>query len=542
MPEIHYFLWPLRALNVIDTDLPATEGALPQVLSTLWDRIAETATQPEAEARIALIDTGVSRRHPNLASRVIAEECLDLVAHPQGAAYDPGLSAAQKRWFFEGLDLSGLGGLDLGIEDRDWLEDLATTLRQTPGVVHPLIDPDELFGAHGTACAGLMVAEPAASAPGRTGPAATQLRGAAPNPDPAVVPLFGVDPFSRLFSIRTGFGDDPEQVIAAFLHAWARGADVIVLPRGLPDPLHGPLPLADHLRAGLEAQGAETRLDLFARLGTDAPGPAPHGPDPHSAEPSPARARAWRVARAVILAVSREVPVICAAGNEGLSQPIYPANLAAEDNGIIAVGAITALGMRAGYSNYGALTVVGPSDDAPVFNRHQFRQPIERARSPALPEGSGRGDLALAPLPGQCTVPLSDLSLVTTDLPGPFGYDDGTRRGLYTEFGGTSGAASLIGGVAALMQRARKAHGQTPLKGPVLKAVLTATSFLNRPVVAVLPRPPEPTETGETATGDFGTPCCDPMNRTDEQHEDLSHFLGAGLPDADLAVASALAL
>ncbi|RYZ34052.1 MAG: peptidase S8, partial [Sphingobacteriales bacterium] len=63
-------------------------------------------------------------------------------------------------------------------------------------------------------------------------------------------------------------------------------------------------------------------------------------------------------------------------------------------------------------------------------------------------------------------IPHSHLSLLTTDLPGSFGYAEGSEPyssvfppldnpglggGYYTSFGGTSGAAALVAGAAALV-------------------------------------------------------------------------------------------
>jgi hypothetical protein len=131
------------------------------------------------------------------------------------------------------------------------------------------------------------------------------------------------------------------------------------------------------------------------------------------------------------------------------------------------------------------------------------------------------------------SVPFAKYTLITTDLPGAFGYaqngqravNHGTRNvGLYTEFGGTSGAASLISGVAALMQRARRAADLPVLGGTQLRKVLTSACFIDRPV-----RP------------GIGTPRPDPMNMAMETHADLSEFFGLGLPDAMVAVGEALA-
>lgn len=518
-----YFLWHLAALNVIDADF--TGSPSPFVASTVWDMILARTKRPDAEARVALIDTGVSCLHPNLASRVIAEDSIDLVTHRFGARYDlPGTDSGEtKRAFFAELDLDGLGPLGLPAFETEYLEDFVAALRGSEGVVRRLIDHDELFGAHGTSCAGLIVAEPGADAAGAGGPLAVTRPGATPSADPAVLPYFGVDPFSRIFSIRTGFDADAEQFIAAFLYAWMKRAEVIVLPRGIPDPVRSRLPVRDYLSASLEKYHNSDIADLFARLD-----PGRGESDPKAEERGFLPARRWDVLRALILAISRRIPVVCAAGNDGESQVIYPASLAEEEGGVIAVGAITTEGYRSGYSNYGGVTLVAPSDDGEVINRQQIRQ------GPSEPD---EADLALVPrqsIPGITQIPYSAMPLITTDLPGAFGYQaDGQRgighaalrQGLYTEFGGTSGAASLIGGLAALMQRARRAAGLPVLDGVQLKNVLIGSCFLDHPV-----RP--------------GTrpPAADPMNAALDIHEDLSHFFGAGLPDAALAVGEALAV
>ena len=522
-----YFLWHLAALNVIDVDFTAP-GA-PAVLSTVWDRILANAAVPAAEAKIALIDTGVSRLHPNLATRVIAADSIDLVTHRFGASYvlpGAGPSAETKRAFFAELDLAELGPLGLSAFETEYLEEYAAALRSSQGAVRHVIDNDELFAAHGTSCAGLMVGEPAlagSSSSGLPGPGAVLEAGAALNGDPAVLPYFGVDPFSRIISIRTGFEADADQFIAALLYAWMKRADVIVLPRGIPDPELSRLPVMDYLSASLESYHNAEVADLFARLnvaGTD--------PDPKAPETGFLPRRRWEVLRALMLAIGRKIPIICAAGNDGESQPIYPASLAGAGNGIIAVGAITAEGYRSGYSNYGNLTLVAPSDDGEVLNCHQIRQPRP---APAEKDQTFAAEISA---PGEVKIPYAELALITSDLPGAFGYagegqravnSSAERQGLYTKFGGTSGASALIGGLAALVQRARRAAGLPALDGLALKTVLTEASALDRPV-----KP--------------GTriPTPDPMNTAIEVHEDLSHFFGAGLPDAGIAVSLALSM
>ncbi|MGP3696726.1 S8 family serine peptidase [Rhodobacter sp. NSM] len=539
IPPRYYWLWHLAALNVLDGDFgqpiepipPLSESALrevpaPQIRSTVWDRIdGGTAT-------VALIDTGVSRVHPNLRSRVDADRSIDFTSHRYGAQSVPVGDASPStregsRAFFPDLDLDGLQPLQLSSHEQDFLEALVEDLRQSKGVTRHLLDGDESFAAHGTACAGLIVGEPAAVAEGSTEalPPESAFPDGVPNPDGNLLPYFGVDPFSRLISIRTSFESDPYQFITAFLYAWQHKVDVIVLPRGLPDPVRGPLQPKEDLKADLETWKSRHAADLFQRLQVLGNGAG----DPYAAQTGFQPDRPWKILCHLIQAISRHIPVVCAAGNDGESQLIYPANLADDSNGIIAVGAVTAEGLRSGYSSYGeGLTLVAPSDDYPVYNRHQRRQntfdPLMALHDHSV--GAGK------------THVYSTLELVTTDLPGVFGYDSGSQPwstvmpsqgnpglggGYYTAFGGTSGASALIGGLVALAQRARRAAGKDPLGGLALKRLLVAASSTSS-VVKPGCRPLTP----------------DTMNADDEPLLGPQAFFGAGLPDASALVDAAV--
>ncbi len=211
---------------------------------------------------------------------------------------------------------------------------------------------------------------------------------------------------------------------------------------------------------------------------------------------------------------------------------IYPAGLAAADNGIIAVGAVTVEGYRSGYSNYGeGLTVVSPADDGEVFNRHQLR--IDRLSPFAAQHDYGAF--------GVREYQYSHFSLLTTDLPGMFGYargaepwsavvpfkdNPGVGGGYYTTFGGTSGASALTGGVCALIQRAHKSRNGVGarLSGPAVKAILRGASRLD---TAVAPGVRELT--------------ADCMNADGEDTLSMTYFFGSGLPDVRAAVAAVLA-
>jgi subtilisin family serine protease len=525
-PPRYFWLWHLAAMGVIDArfgppDDPVAgpmSARLEEVTGSRWDEIASGPP-----ATVALIDTGTSRRHPNLAGRIDTKLSIDLTSHRYGAQHDgtmPPPAPREKAQAFFGKLEPSLSKLDLSKmpdEDLKFLKAMVAEYSGSTGVVRYLAEPEELIGAHGTACAGLLVGHPGLVA----GQGPVRIGGAGASANPNVLPYFGVDPWSRLISIRTGFDEDALQFIAAFLYALACGVHAIVLPRGLPDPRLSRLdPLPEFAAPG---EGWNTRATdyLIARRGV-----AAEGRDPTASETSNGYEpeRPWNVLRAVVIAVSKEIPIFCAAGNDGESQLIYPANLAASDNGIVAVGAVTPEGYRAGYSNYGEkLTLVMPSDDYEVLNRHQAR--IDRT-DPMV----GMHDFDA--IGAATTVPYCPLELITTDLPGAFGYDRGEAPwsaladpqtnpgiggGYYTAFGGTSGACCLAGGLALLAQRARLATG-TALKGVAMKDALIGSARLDTHV--------------QPGTAPLRGDRINWHKKDEEETEPLKRFFGAGLPHA----------
>lgn len=565
-PGSWYYLWHLISLGVIEATFnPLPTGGLdlgsPTITDTVWDKLkAAQPTSSEHSAKVALIDVGVSRTHPNLKDRIDGNHSIDLVTHRYGAQSAPSGGASPhapeaNKAFFGGLDITGLDTLDLNGLDaatpgaKVWLDALVKELKTSQGVVRTLIDTDETFGSHGTSIAGLVVGapelvtppaggSPATPHPGGSPATTSNLLGGAstvcPSTSIGVIPYFGVDPLSDLISIRSSFRPDPAHFVAAFLYAWQCGADVILLPRGLPD-----ISATRSLKHKVEPDDADElarfqkspeRANLLGRLEQ----PLANELAPNAVAPVAQPDLGWDVLEALLVAISKKIPIVCAAGNDGESQLIYPANLARPDNGIIAVGAVTSKGYRSGYSNYGEhLTLVAPSDDGEVYNRHQLR--VDRT-NPMVGLHAYVADEKNA-------VPYSPLSLLTTDLLGTFGYAEGSNPlasifpplpgakegigGYYAPFGGTSGASALIAGIAALVARAHKAkHGSKDarLGGKEMKDKLVIACHLDRPVLA-----------------DGAPPTPDTMNADNEPADhDKKYFFGAGLPNAWEAVNAAL--
>lgn len=494
-----YFLWHLVALGVIVPD----ETGL-SFETTLWDELERKGeTRP---ARVAMIDVGCSPDHPNLQGRIDTERSIDFTVSPYGTRTSA-CAEEQPKGNFSGLNTGDLTLEGLSKDELAIFGDIAQQLEQSKGDLRTIGDIETLFASHGTAVSGLVVGGPEPSSPDAA-------------PTPGVIPYFGVDPFSQLISIRTGFDNDPLQFIAALLYAWHQKADVIVMPRGLPDPEHNPVDKND-FQGNLERWENREAADLIERINTLQKTAA----DLRPTEPqhSLTGKRLWHIVRSLFVAVSSHIPIVCASGNEGESQLIYPANLANRENGIIAVGAVTGKGYRSGYSNYGdGLTVVAPSDDMTVFNRHQLRDTAKNTTSfeYLLPSSAKK-------------IPYSRMWLLSTDIPGRFGYDTGddtpedtpAQSGYYTQFGGTSGACALVAGVIALIRRAERLAGTSGcvMDGRDVKALLIKTARKDMVVG------------GETLA--LKT---DAMNTDGEDVAEPSLFFGSGLVDAKAALEAVL--
>lgn len=401
----------------------------------LWylQRIGARSTVPDdgQPTRVALIDTGVCLDHPYLDGRVDRDLSIDFGALPYGLSYRRSAKPYTLQFRTNLLEKLALG---------DSHDVIAKIMAEANGKTVTRADRTSLqrrFSSHGTAVAGLIAASP--PKPGQ-GPIVPSLE------------YFGADRLSTVVSIATSLQPSPQQLIIAVLYALQNGADVIVIPRGISTDWQNPEP--DHAYPSDESAAESARL-----LGQGL--------------------------EDLLISVSELVPVVCAAGNSSMDQLDYPAVLSDRcgNNGIVAVGAASYLGRRSAYSNYGAgLTLVAPSDDAEVLNRHQVRLDKCSRRYRLHPYSTYEG----SPI----EVPYSHQSILALDVPGVAGYagrgqsgideDDpvnelfDTTGGAFALFGGTSAACAMVAGV--ISQLVRKARSQKlPLDGPAIKKILADT-------------------------------------------------------------------
>jgi subtilisin family serine protease len=177
--------------------------------------------------------------------------------------------------------------------------------------------------------------------------------------------------------------------------------------------------------------------------------------------------------------VAREVPVVCASGNDGTNFLVHPASL----EGTIAVGACNEKGYRSTYSQYGeGLDLVAPSNDLPVEDAAVVRLDLDEANLRVRAEAERQARLANRAVPNDRPLNLNELlkleqaaawnldqfgslSIATTDHRGDFGYNDEPPGDFCPVtgdfgFGGTSAAAAQVAGVVALMLAAAlERHG-----------------------------------------------------------------------------------
>jgi subtilisin family serine protease len=384
-----------------------------------------------ANVTVAMIDTGVHPGHPALKDVVLTDKAVNLASSASGLSVMP---MSGKLPF----DAKILNGLDLSDAHRDLIADVVTDVVDSLKKWHATPLPSGLnmqdYSRHGTACAGLIAAKPVAG----KAPANATLN------DFLDHCYSGIAPGAKIIPINTSMNPKEEPLILALLYSLHYKADIIHLPRGVNDRW------INESASGLPANPENTKryydtLKEWQR-----------------------RKDLGHALQALLVAVSKKIPIFCAAGNSGEYRVAYPANLSRADNGIISIGAVTRKGFRSGYSNYGEnLDLVAPSDDAEVFTRHQIRlNPLDPSYK--RHDYAAYGDS----IP---TIPYSTHRIVTTDIPDRPGYVGLTKLstddtdpfrnwidqlgGDFTLFGGTSAASAIAAGVGALAVSVAKKAG-----------------------------------------------------------------------------------
>jgi subtilisin family serine protease len=509
-PLKHSKFWHLEAIGLL---LPSQGGT---VLPTgtdpasvpFWDGVPKTY-----RAKVAIIDTGVSP-HPYLAETPPDAKSAKEESGPEkGGNFDLTGTPTRRAEEFDRAKLpeNELGDSrlkELGLLPADgetsWKNDVLKLIDDNLNKISVNAGAPKTsnlqFSAHGTACAGLVAASEQHYVTSRSSSAPAQF---AP-------PYYrGVDPESEIISITTSFAPRPDLLTLAFVLAASQHADVILFPRGLPREIE--LAVGDF---SVENEGKLNAKELN--------------------EAKENLARPWVALKQTIIEISKRIPIVCAVGNECEEKPIAPACFAADDNGIIAVAAMNYFGYRSSYSNFGrAVTIAAPSNDSEIFN-------IDQARLDKTNRFIADHPYDFFVKKADTTeIPFGEASIRSIDIPGAFGFSDTNSNvdakiwlepeSYFTEFGGTSAAASIVAGVASLAQRAAKSKsGGKALDGIKMRKLLSdsARKAIGRP-----PHLPDNT---------------DPqlLGRADVVNGETLSFkdkFGAGLVDAKAAVGAALA-
>ncbi|MFT6088704.1 S8 family serine peptidase [Sulfitobacter sp.] len=401
-------LWHLQTLGVLDAHHAPVN----------W-----RVEHKDKPTRVAIIDTSVAAKHPNLQAVINKELSLDFFSSRLGSF--PLLPDGQ----------STIGSLPL-----NWNTNIADGLPHTVNLLAELIDrlsqgseahskgvqpcTSPIFSSHGTNVAGLVGARPCMT---------TQLLPSGVIQDLAL-PYSGVDPMCEIVQISTNFDPEPEGLILAFLYAELICADVVLLPRNIADPYRVVPELADFKVAD------QNLLDLVCQIA-----------------PNQKQIDVWGELAQLIENVSQVRPVVCAAGNANEDNAIYPANLASDHNGIISVGAVNAKGYRSSYSSSRNITVMAPSNDAEAFDAAEVRLNNQSAHYNPVGVPTKNSNHKF-----------SSFDVISTDVPGPAGYSggpftlpsvDGHMReygSYFSMFGGTSAASALVAGFLSLGYSAGK--------------------------------------------------------------------------------------
>ena len=428
----YHALWHLERLGIV-SDL--TRFASPDA----WGKVASTAQK----TRVALIDTSVDLDHPCLAPAIDHARAIDFAARDLGVftVARADLSGRDAQTRSQVISAAAAAAKTSKGMAHTFLSDLGRAYETHEGVVPATA---RAFSGHGTSMAGLIGARPASGVylhkPARLSPSPRDA-----GETEAALPYAGIDPFCEIVPISTSAMPTPDQMAAALTYADLIQADVIVLASSLPDP---------------------TRAAVGMVPATPpATGMVPVGQHDMNAEAVPstdAELAAWDVLADMFIDVSSRRLILCAAGNAGDGMVAYPANLAAADNGIVAVGACTSDGLRASYSAGGAseVTLFALSGDAPAMDADGYRldpfTELDTADEKELFNRPGTQPVAVETListdvAGRPGYSSTQFGQVWRDEPGPNGAPVAFEfASFFCEFSGTSAATAVAAGLVSL--------------------------------------------------------------------------------------------
>jgi subtilisin family serine protease len=422
-----FFLWHLEQIGVLGAAQPNGKRDAP-----FWPDV------PPAPVKVALIDTGIDVAHPNLRDAIKGGQ-IDFATRLYGARYiamgapEPAPAAL---WDGGTRSMAELSALLPNADDKAWLATLEQKLTETPIETLALDDPSRFFGAHGTACAGLIAGQPSEE----------RIDGV-----PSTIDYYGVNPYCELIPIATPYSHEVLPVINALIYAWLQGADVIHMPRGLPDVAARSEVLKDNPQSNRIDQASDDTLvpddqASLVRLKREA-----------------------QLLEALLSALSKEVYVVLSAGNDGYAGKVsYPAKNLLAGQGpaanphisdtVVVVGAKNQRGEFSSYTNGAGIAgqlLFMPSDDDFAIDQDRLSMDVTSREA---------SDYNYEPhiMAGR-TSTHAPWSVLTTDVRGSYGYAVGTaedppigHKGLemgamYTLFGGTSAASSIVAGLISLL-------------------------------------------------------------------------------------------
>jgi len=348
-----------------------------------------------------------------------------------------------------------IDSLNLDVNHAALAKEVLGTFADVGPEVIRLEDPSGFFGAHGTACAGLIGGRPATP----NGPS---------HPFFSAMPYYGVNPYCQIIPITTPYSHEIRPVINALLLAYLMDADVIHIPRGMP------YYAARQMIAASPSRTTRLEVDGEALVDED--------------QASISRLQAdSALFEALLEKISEQRFVVLAAGNDGtpdkVSYPaagfLSPAEGSPTDTKITVVGAQNRSGHFSAYTNGENLinkVLFLVSDDGFALDRDRVsvdQTTYEGTDFDFRPHADGKPNTFS---------PWAPLSL---DVRGSYGYaashnvnppeyEDGIDRGsLYTLFGGTSASSSIGAGLIALLIQAGELTAGSPVSLADLKQKLT---------------------------------------------------------------------